>query len=220
LCCRLSAGAMTERGPPGRGGPVPGLFTQGIVNHESYRRKNGEWVTPAEVKVEAVGTARRATLLTTGEEVEIGPPTKMSKSLKNVVDPDDIIKEYGADTARWFVLSDSPPDRTTVWTEEGVQGAARFVQRLWRLVLEGAAIAAPLGTTPPAAYGPAALALRKAAHSALAKVTDDLEKLRFNVYIAHIYEFANALQEALASVEDDSGIPPDLASAVREAADI
>ena len=200
--------------------PVTGLFTQGIVNHESYRRKNGEWVTPAEVKVEAVGTTRRATLLATGEEIEIGPPTKMSKSLKNVVDPDDIIKEYGADTARWFVLSDSPPDRTTVWTEEGVQGAGRFVQRLWRLIGEAAAIAAPLGTTRPAAYGATALALRKAAHGGLARVTDDLEKLRFNVYIAHIYEFANALQEALASVEDDSGIPPDLAWAVREATDI
>src|SRR5262245_43301143 len=220
LYCRFFARAMTATGHLELDEPVTGLFTQGIVNHESYRRKNGEWVTPAEVKVEAIGTTRRATLLTNGEEVEIGPPTKMSKSLKNVVDPDDIIKEYGADTARWFVLSDSPPDRTTVWTEEGVQGAARFVQRLWRLVCEAAAIAAPLGTTPPAAYGAAALALRKAAHGALAKVTDDLEKLRFNVYIAHIYEFANALQEALASVEDDSEIPPDLASAVRDAADI
>jgi leucyl-tRNA synthetase len=107
-----------------------------------------------------------------------------------------------------------------VWTEEGVQGAGRFVQRLWRLIVEAAAAAAPVGTARPGAFGPAALALRKAAHGALAKVTDDIEKLRFNVYIAHIYEFANALHEALAAVEDDVGIPSDLAWAVREAADI
>ena len=106
LYCRFFARAMTATGHLQLDEPVTGLFTQGIVNHESYRRKNGEWVTPAEVKVEAVGTTRRATLLATGEEIEIGPPTKMSKSLKNVVDPDDIIKEYGADTARWFVLSE------------------------------------------------------------------------------------------------------------------
>ena len=91
---------------------------------------------PANVTIEGIGDARRATLTATGEPVEIGAIEKMSKSKKNTVDPDDIIAAYGADTARWFMLSDSPPERDVIWTEEGVQGAWRFVQRLWRLVGE------------------------------------------------------------------------------------
>ena len=100
-------------------------------------KQNGEWVTPAEVKIEgAEGGARSATLAATGEPIEIGGIEKMSKSKKNTVDPDDIMATYGADTARWFMLSDSPPERDVEWTERGVQGAWRFVQRLWRLVGE------------------------------------------------------------------------------------
>src|SRR4029077_9109233 len=114
--------------------PFAGLFTQGMVVHETYRRANGDWAAPAEVKVEADRDSRRATLAATGEAVEIGPIEKMSKSKRNTVDPDDIIETYGADVARWFMLSDSPPDRDVIWSEEGVQGAARFVQRIWRQV--------------------------------------------------------------------------------------
>jgi leucyl-tRNA synthetase len=142
----------------------------------------------------------------------------MSKSKRNTVDPDDIIGSYGADTARWFMLSDSPPERDVIWTEEGVQGAWRFVQRLWRLVNEAAEFARGAPTTRPDAFSDAALAVRKAAHGALAKISEDIEKLRFNRCIAHIYEFANALQAALASAP--AGATPDLAFAVREAADI
>ena len=125
----------------------------------------------------------------------------MSKSKRNTVDPDEIIATYGADVARWFMLSDSPPERDVEWTERGVQGAWRFVQRLWRLVGEAAEIAAiarrPSG---PAQFSPAALALRKATHRALANVTDDIEKLHFNVCVAHIYEFANALSAAIGDI--------------------
>lgn len=141
----------------------------------------------------------------------------MSKSKKNTVDPDDIIKEYGADVARWFMLSDSPPERDVIWTEEGAQGAWRFVQRLWRLVNEAAEIARTAPTSRPAAFSEAAIAVRKAAHGALAKVTEDVEKLRFNRCIAHIYEFANALQAALANA---GNVAPDFAFAVREAGDM
>src|SRR5262245_63400222 len=118
----------------------------------------------------------------------------MSKAKKNVIDPDDIMSSYGADVARWFMLSDSPPERDVNWTEKGVQGAWRFTQRLWRLIDEAAEIAAPAAR--PAGFGPAALAVRKAAHGALAKVSDAIEKLHFNVGVAHIYEFAGALQSA------------------------
>ena len=117
--------------------PFEGMFTQGMVVHETYKGPDG-WVTPAEVKVEEADGKRRASLISDGTPVEIGAIEKMSKSKKNVVDPDDIIASYGADTARWFMLSDSPPDRDVIWTEAGVEGAHRFVQRLWRLVSEAA----------------------------------------------------------------------------------
>ncbi|MEA2993500.1 MAG: leucyl-tRNA synthetase, partial [Alphaproteobacteria bacterium] len=159
----------------------------------------------------------RATLAATGAPVEIGPIEKMSKSKRNTVDPDDIIGEYGADTARWFMLSDSPPERDVTWTEQGVQGAWRFTQRLWRLVGEAAEIAPP--PARPATFSEPALALRKAAHGGLAKVSDAIEKLHFNVCVAHIYTFANALSDTIGHVES-AEIAPDLAWALREAADI
>jgi len=144
----------------------------------------------------------------------------MSKSKKNTVDPDDIIATYGADVARWFMLSDSPPDRDVIWSDERVQGASRFVQRLWRLVNDSAGIAKGAPAARPAAFGPDALALRKAAHGALDKVSGGIERLHFNVCLAHIREAANALAEVLAE-EDKEGQPAaDLAWAVREAASI
>ncbi|MDP1582368.1 MAG: class I tRNA ligase family protein, partial [Bradyrhizobium sp.] len=127
----------------------------------------------------------------------------------------DIIATYGADVARWFMLSDSPPDRDVIWSDERVQGASRFVQRLWRLVNESAATAQSAPAGRPAAFGADALVLRKAAHGALDKVSTGIEKLHFNVCLAHIREFTNALAEVLGREGEPS---PDLAWAVREAA--
>ena len=138
LYSRFFTRAMKKTGHVGLDEPFAGLFTQGMVVHETYRTADGEWAAPAEVKIETAGEARRATLIATGEPVEIGPIEKMSKSRRNTVDPDEIISDYGADVARWFMLSNSPPDRDVEWTERGVQGAWRFVQRLWRLVGEAA----------------------------------------------------------------------------------
>ncbi|MGC1682612.1 MAG: leucine--tRNA ligase, partial [Pseudolabrys sp.] len=168
LYSRFFTRAMHKTGHAGIDEPFAGLFTQGMVVHETYRARNGDWIEPANVKIEGVGEARRAVVASTGEPVEIGSIEKMSKSKKNTVDPDDIIAAYGADTARWFMLSDSPPDRDVIWTEEGVQGAWRFVQRLRRLVGEIANVDAP--ETRPARFGGEALVLRKAAHCALAHV--------------------------------------------------
>ena len=124
----------------------------------------------------------------------------MSKSKRNTVDPDDIIETYGADVARWFMLSDSPPERDVNWTEKGVQGAWRFVQRLWRLIGEAAELAQAAPAERPARFSDQALALRKAAHRALARVTDDIEKLHFNVCVAHIYEFTNTLNTIIGDI--------------------
>ena len=168
------------------------------------------------MKIDGLGDARRAVLAATGEPVEIGSIEKMSKSRKNTVDPDDIMESYGADVARWFMLSDSPPDRDVIWSEEGVQGAARFVQRLWRLIGEIADVTGP--ATRPDKFGPEALNVRKAAHRALANVSDDIARLRFNRCVAHIYECANALSDAIGSAE--TAPAPDLAWALREAGDI
>jgi leucyl-tRNA synthetase len=238
LYSRFFTRAMRETGHVGLDEPFAGLFTQGMVVHETYRRADGEWAAPAEVKVESDGDNRRATFATTGEAVEIGPIEKMSKSKRNTVDPDDIIETYGADVARWFMLSDSPPERDVEWTERGVQGAWRFAQRLWRLIGEAAELAQSAPAERPARFSEQALALRKAAHRALARVTDDIERLHFNVCVAHIYEFANALNASIGDIGAQSGAPnsaqtaakpkpeatsvapPDLRWALREAVNI
>ncbi|HZP09762.1 class I tRNA ligase family protein, partial [Methyloceanibacter sp.] len=139
-------------------------------------------------------------------------------SKKNVVDPDSIIQAYGADTARWFMLSDTPPERDIEWTTAGVEGAHRFVQRVYRLVREAAGKGAPLGTQPPQEFSPEAEALRRASHRSVAAVTSAIERLRFNTAVAQIYELANALSTALqnAGNEPDSG----LRYAIREAAEL
>ncbi|MFL4971232.1 MAG: leucine--tRNA ligase, partial [Xanthobacteraceae bacterium] len=220
LYSRFFTRAMMTCGHIGIDEPFAGLFTQGMVVHETYQKADGTFAMPSEINIEGTGDQRRATLLDTGEEVNIGSIEKMSKSKRNTVDPDDIMATYGADVARWFMLSDSPPERDVIWTEEGVQGSGRFVQRLWRLVGEAAEIANLRPASRPPEFGDAALAVRKAAHRALASVSEDIEKLRFNRCVAHIYECANALNAAIGDVGSNGGVTPDFAWAMREAADI
>jgi leucyl-tRNA synthetase len=126
----------------------------------------------------------------------------MSKSRKNTVDLDAFVSEHGADVARWFVLSDSPPERDVIYTDVGVDGARRFTQRIWRLVDQGAAAAAKKGAAKPASFGPEATALRRSAHKALDQVARAIENLRFNVAVAYVYEFANVLGSALGKTGD------------------
>lgn len=220
LYSRFFTRAMSKAGHLDLSEPFKGLFTQGMVVHETYRLgsgPNGEWVSPSDVKIEEADGKRRATLIATGEPVEIGSIEKMSKSKKNVVDPDDIIASYGADTARWFVLSDSPPERDVVWTEAGVEGAHRFVQRVWRLVSESADVLAK-AEAKAAGEGDAAV-VSKAAHKALKSVGEDIGKLAFNKAVARIYELTNTLQGPLADAAAGKA-SADMVSALREAVDI
>ncbi|MBX9933782.1 MAG: leucine--tRNA ligase [Methylobacterium sp.] len=196
LYARFFMRAMKATGWSDVSEPFDGLFTQGMVVHETYRDEAGAWVPPNEIRFETAEGERRAVHVKTNAPIAIGAIEKMSKSKKNVVDPDDIIASYGADTARWFMLSDSPPERDVIWTEDGVQGAGRFVQRVWRLVSQAAAIDEKAAAIDGPA-GAADAALRKAAHKALAAVEEDVERLRFNRCVAHIYTLANALEEAL-----------------------
>jgi leucyl-tRNA synthetase len=169
--------------------PFDGLFTQGMVCHETYRAGDGTWLLPEEVERTAAGAVR----LSDKSPVEVGRSEKMSKSKKNVVDPDQIIRDYGADTARWFMLSDSPPERDLEWTEAGVTGAWRFQQRLHRIVTEAMTDLPAVGAAKPPSLSDAATELRRAAHKTVAGVATDIEAFHFNKAVARLYELANSI---------------------------
>ncbi|MBB3316234.1 leucyl-tRNA synthetase [Rhizobium sp. BK181] len=220
LYSRFFTRAMRETGHVDAREPFKGLFTQGMVVHETYSRGSGmsrEWVAPADIRIEELDGKRRAYHLSGGEEIAIGSIEKMSKSKKNVVDPDDIIASYGADTARFFVLSDSPPERDVIWSEAGVEGAHRFTQRLWRLIAEAADALKNVAATP--AKDGEGQAISQIAHKTLKAVENDYDRLWFNKAVARIYELVNALASPLTKVAAGEG---DLAyrAAVRDAAQI
>ncbi len=211
LYSRFYARAMCDTGHLHIREPFAALFTQGMVIHETYKDESGNWVEPAMVERGDDGALRHRE---TGERITAGPVEKMSKSKKNVIDPENIVERYGADTARWFILSDSPPERDIEWTEAGAEGAWRFVQRLWRLISAIAENPAP--SAAPEAFPAAALALRRSAHRTLAAVTENIETLRFNSAIARIHELANAMADFMKK----SGKTQAEAFALREAATI
>jgi leucyl-tRNA synthetase len=199
LYSRFFARAMRETGHLGMDEPFKGMFTQGMVVHETYRDGAGEWVLPSDIVLEGMGDTRRAKLAATDAPVEIGSIEKMSKSKRNVVDPDEIVRTYGADTARWFMLSDSPPERDVQWTEAGIEGASRFQQRIWKLVQECLQIAELPASGETAATE--LVATRKLIHRAVKAVGDNIEALRFNSAVAQIYELANGLGKFAVALE-------------------
>ncbi len=156
--------------------PFAGLFTQGMVTHETYKSADGRWLAPSEV-TNGIETA-------TVDVVTVGRIEKMSKSKKNTVDPEPILDRYGADAARWFMLSDSPPERDLPWSEAGIEGAERFVKRAWRLVAGHQAG----GTSPEA--------LTRAVHRTIAGVADDITALQFNKAVAKLYTLLGEAEKA------------------------
>ena len=165
--------------------PFAGLFTQGMVTHETYKAPDGRWLAPQEIE-------KRGDVFVvsdTGEPVTLGRVEKMSKSKKNVVDPDDIIDQYGADAVRWFMLSDSPPERDLPWTASGIEGSWRFVNRLWRL----------FGEAGERGEGGSDKALDRKLHQTIDGIAKDIEALSFNKAVAKIYELANAIEKAAPS---------------------
>ncbi|MCC7260279.1 MAG: leucine--tRNA ligase, partial [Alphaproteobacteria bacterium] len=168
--------------------PFKQLLTQGMVCHETYQDKDGKWLEPGEVERSGNGYVGKDS----GAPVTVGRSIKMSKSKKNVVDPDGIIQAYGADTARLFMLSDSPPERDLEWSDAGIDGAWRYINRLWRLV-------AGFAGAPESAASPE---LRKLIHKTIHRVTQDIERFAFNSAVARIRELSNALEKAAADGGD------------------
>ena len=188
LYSRFFTRAMKATGHVKLDEPFAGLFTQGMVTHESYKGADGRWLYPEEVDKRADGTA---IVKGTDEPVTVGRIESMSKSKRNTVDPGAIINRYGADTARWFILSDNPPERDMEWSESGVAGASRFIGRIWRLAQNMTEADAP-----DEALGKK---LRQATHRAIAAVTEALEAFTFNVAVARIHELANTIGDSAAA---------------------
>ena len=177
--------------------PFSGLFTQGMVTHETYSRPQGEgqpslWFAPDEVERDSQGAVLRAD----GQPVEVGRVIKMSKSKKNVIDPDAILGKYGADAVRWFMLSDSPPERDLAWSEAGIDGAWRFVQRVWRLAEDAAG---------PAEGNPDKT-VDRLVHRSIAAVTSDIDRLQFNKAVARLYELVGGLERAAPGPSRHAGV--------------
>ena len=207
LYARFFSRAMQRVGLATGDEPFAGLFTQGMICHETYQDENGKWLSPDAVEKHTDGKFYDHE----GAEVTVGPSIKMSKSKKNTVDPADILDNYGADAARFFILSDSPPERDLEWTDAGIEGAWRFLQRLWTLV-QTADLPAP-DAGKPVDVSPQATALRQKAHRTLVGLTESLDSFRFNGAVARIYELTNSI----------SRFTPDTASdrwALRESLEI
>jgi leucyl-tRNA synthetase len=181
--------------------PFAGLFTQGMVCHQTYQNAEGEWLFPEEVTSDAAGRLTD----TDGRPVVAGRLEKMSKSKKNVVGLDGIVDTYGADTARFYLLSDSPPEGDRDWTEAGIEGIWRYVSRLWRLVSEPSVALPPVGAAIPRALPPPLVAIHRMIHKTIAAVTDDIDKFRFNRAVARIRELSNALEELNAGGGEAAG---------------
>jgi leucyl-tRNA synthetase len=178
--------------------PFAGLMTQGMVCHQTFKDKDGKWLFPTEV----TKNGDRWVETSTGGVATAGRIEKMSKSKRNVVDPELIIETYGADTARLFMLSDSPPERDMEWTESGVEGASRFLKRVWRLSQDSSLAARD--TPIPDKLGDSVLAAVRMAHKSILALSADIENFRFNRAVAQLHMLTNAITDIKM---DEAGAP-------------
>ena len=199
LYSRFFTRAMRATGYAGVSEPFAGLFTQGMITHKTFRDPDGKWLFPEEVEERDGIAVKRGT----NHKVTIGAVEKMSKSKKNVVPPEAVADTYGVDAARWFMMSDSPPERDSEWSEGGIEGAWRFVQRVWRMVGEAAPHLPGFGSVAPDGFGPEAMAVRQLTHRTIVAVSEGLERFRFNTSVARMYEFVNALSDFKPKTEAD-----------------
>ncbi len=202
LYARFFTKAMRDCGYTKVSEPFTGLFTQGMVTHETYQDDKGNWLFPTEIKKdgEEIVTAKD------NKPVKVGGIVKMSKSKKNVVDPEDILKTYGADAARLFILSDSPPERDLEWTESGIEGAWRYVNKMHRTVLEIKDKLSPVNAPMPEKFSENARDIREATHWAIEGVAKDIENFQMNKAVAKVRELSNIL-DALKHDWDAEGLP-------------
>ena len=171
--------------------PFSGLFTQGMVCHETYKSTKDEWLYPEEISFDGKNSAHR---MSDKSPVKIGRSESMSKSKKNVIDPGSIIDQYGADTARWFMLSDSPPERDLEWTDSGVQGSWKFINRLWKVVNLNVDSISESGLSEPTDLDTNTANLIRFLHRTIQDITKAYDNFRFNVAVAKLYELVNKLQ--------------------------
>jgi leucyl-tRNA synthetase len=190
LYARFWTRALQHLGELGMAEPFKGLFTQGMVTHETYRAGDGSWLSPDEVKKDGDDWIH----VESGHPVTPGRIEKMSKSRRNTVDPEPILEKYGADAVRWFMLSDSPPERDLEWSEAGIEGASRFVQRVWKL----ASNAAPGEGQDEA--------LNRKLHRTVAAVGEAIDGLQFNKAVAQLYELTSAVEKAKPSATRSDAI--------------
>jgi len=192
LYSRFFTRALSKVGYLDLGEPFAGLMTQGMVCHQTFQDKSGKWLFPTDVVKKGDAWVQIAD----DSEVTAGRIEKMSKSKRNVVDPELIIQNYGADTARLFMLSDSPPERDMEWTESGVEGASRFLKRVWRMAQDPEL--APRGAAPLPDSEGSALALIRMAHKSIIGLSADIENFRFNRAVAQLHMLANAIADVKA----------------------
>jgi len=211
LYARFFTKAMRDCGYVDVSEPFDGLFTQGMVTHETYQDADGNWLFPSECVEDENGNWRNAE---TGKPVKVGPIIKMSKSKKNVIDPEDIMDAYGADAARLFILSDSPPERDLEWTESGIEGAWKFINKIHRVVTELIPSLPAKDTPAPAEFSEAAQELRSTAHKSILEVGKAIDDFAMNKAVAKIRELANALDDfsktvipAMSEANTNSGDP-------------
>ncbi|HEX6741018.1 MAG TPA: leucine--tRNA ligase [Sphingomicrobium sp.] len=190
LYARFWTRALQRLGRLGMAEPFQGLFTQGMVTHETYQAGDGSWLSPDEVR--RVGDDWIH--VESGQPVTPGRIEKMSKSRRNTVDPEPILAKYGADAVRWFMLSDSPPERDLEWSEAGIEGASRFVPRVWRLA------------TDPASGDGGDEPLRRKLHKTVAAVGAAIDGLQFNKAVAQLYELVSAIEKAKPSADRSEAV--------------